>query len=199
MRDSSWRATMSSHCTPTKWATPFYSRPTNAIVQERPRSYCTLSTRPCQPQSPRGMNEFDQVVNRDFPNLQTTNPEVYNILESVQPYHDNWLGEFNKLNNNNKHQDLEEQSRTESRQVTVSSSGGSISWGQGVTFGRGVSVLGVPIDPETQMPIPNKRVKTEVNIWVDFKFKQNNESVLPFIEKSINSVEDIYKRLGQYI
>lgn len=145
--------------------------------------------------------EFDQAINKDFPRLQASNPDVYNILESVQPYQDDWLSKFNRLNNKNKHQDLEEQTRTESRHVKVSSpnGGGSVSWGPGVTFGSGVSVMGAPIDPNTQMPIPTNQVKTEVVIWVDFKFRDNGESVLPFIDKSINSVEDIFKRLGQHI
>lgn len=146
--------------------------------------------------------EFDQAINKDFPNLQATNSDVYNILESVQPYHDKWLGEFNRLNNNNKHQDLEEQTRIESRYVTVSSPNGedSVSWSSsGVTFSGDVRVMGVSIDPKTQMPVPNNQVKTEITTWVDFKFKDNGESVLPFIEKSIKSVEAIYKRLRQHI
>lgn len=144
---------------------------------------------------------FDVVVAKDFPNLRTTNPDVYDILELVQPYHDKWLGEFNRLTNNNKHQDLEEQTRTESKQVKVSSINGgeAVSWTSGVIFSGGVSVMGVPIDPKTQLPVPNNQVKTEVIIWVDFCFKDNGESVLPFIEKSINAIESIYQRLGQHI
>lgn len=76
------------------------------------------------------LSEFNQTVSRDYPGLQTSNKPVYDILEEVQPYHDSWLGHFNKLNNENKHQELVEQTRNESRQVTVSSGGGSVSWGQ---------------------------------------------------------------------
>lgn len=98
--------------------------------------------------------------------------------------------------------DLEEQTRIESRYVTVSSPNGedSISWSSpGVIFSGDVRVMGVSITPKTQMPVPNNEVKTEITTWVDFKFKDNGESVLPFIEKSINSVEAIYKRLLQHI
>lgn len=146
-------------------------------------------------------NEFDQAINSDFPDLHSGQSDVHDILEVVQPYNDDWLGKFNKLNNNNKHQDLEEQTRTEARHVKVTSpqGGGSVSWGPGVTFGSGVSVMGAKIDPKTQMPVANSQVKTEVTIWVDFKFKENGESILPFIEKSINSVETIFSKLGQYI
>ncbi|MGB3667089.1 MAG: hypothetical protein WA963_09030, partial [Bermanella sp.] len=145
--------------------------------------------------------EFDIGINRDFTDLNTNFPDVYSILESVQPYNDSWLTKFNKLNNNNKHQDLVEQTRTEHRQVNVSakSGGGSVSWGSGVTFGSGVSVMGVSVDPRTQMPVANNTVNTEVVTWVDFKFKENGESVLPFIETSINKIENLFNQLGTHI
>lgn len=145
--------------------------------------------------------EFTQVINRDFPNLGANYNGVYTAIEEIQPYNDPWLGKFNKLNNNNKHQDLEEQTKTESRRVTVSSpqGGGSVSWGPGVTFGGGVSVIGVPIDPRTQMPVPNNHVKTEVVIWVDFKFRENGESVLPFVEKSIGNIDSLFTEIEKHI
>lgn len=145
--------------------------------------------------------EFDVVINKDFADLNNNFTNVYSILENVQPYNDPWLTKFNKLNNNNKHQDLVEQTRTERRQVTVSSKsgGGSVSWGPGVTFGGGVSVMGVSVDPRTQMPVPNNQVNTEVVTWVDFKFKENNESVLPFIDASINKIESLFIELGKNI
>lgn len=68
-------------------------------------------------------DEFRQAIARDFPNLQSAAKAVFDILEEVQSYHDPWLGQFNSLNNHNKHQDLVEQTRTEARQVTVSRGG----------------------------------------------------------------------------
>ena len=145
--------------------------------------------------------EFTQAINKDFPDLNTNYSAVYAAVEKIQPYNDAWLGKFNKLNNNNKHQDLEEQTRTESRHVTVSSpqGEGSVSWGPGVAFGGGVSVMGVPIDPGTQMPVPNNQVKTEVVIWVDFKFRENGESVISFIEKSIANIDTLFTEIEKHI
>jgi hypothetical protein len=145
--------------------------------------------------------EFDSCINKDFINLNINFPDIYFILESVQPYNDSWLTKFNKLNNNNKHQDLVEQTRIEQKHVTVSSKsgGGSVSWGPGVTFGSGVSVMGVSIDSHTQMPVPNTIVNTEVITWVDFKFKENGESVIPFIKTSINKIENIFIQLSKHI
>lgn len=143
--------------------------------------------------------EFDQAIAKDYPNLESMGKAVFDILESVQPYNRPWLGQFNKLNNHNKHQNLVEQTRTEARQVTVSRGGGSVSWGPGVTFGGGVSVLGVPIDPRTQMPVPNAVTKTNVTVWVDFRFREIDQSVLPFVEDSVQNVEKIFRELQPHV
>lgn len=145
--------------------------------------------------------EFEQVIARDFEGLDQTSPDVFSLLEKVQPYNDDWLGKFNRLNNNNKHEDLEEQTRTETRRVTVSSKSGkgSVSWGPGVTLGSGVSVMGVPIDPKTQLPVPNTITDTKIEIWVDFKFADNGESVLPFLTKSIDKVETLCQSIRKYL
>jgi len=145
--------------------------------------------------------EFNQAISSDFADLDQTAPDVYAILEQNQPFSVDWLGKLNRLNNNNKHEDLVEQTRTETRRVTVSSKGGggSVSWGPGVTFGSGVSVMGVRIDPRTQMPIPNTTTDTKVEIWVDFKFQDNNESVIPFLDKSVDKVESICNLIQNYL
>lgn len=83
-----------------------------------------------------------------------------------------WIGLFNKLNNENKHGDLVEQIRTESKQVKVDFQGGSVSWNpSAVKFGSGVSIGGVPVNPNTQMPIPHPSQKVEIITWIDFKFQ----------------------------
>nr|WP_319554572.1 hypothetical protein [uncultured Vibrio sp.] len=145
--------------------------------------------------------EFDQAIAKDFSGLELSHKGVYDLIENIQSYNDSWLGKFNKLNNNNKHQDLEEQTRTESKRVTVSSPkrGGSVSWGEGVSFGSGVSVMGAAIDPSTQLPEADSNVMTEITIWVDFKFQDNGESIIPFIEQSINKVEKLFLELGAHI
>lgn len=136
--------------------------------------------------------EFKQAMAKDFSGIDSSAPQLFSALEAVQPYNNGWLGKFNKLNNHNKHQDLVEQTRTETKQVTVSRQGGSVSWSPGVTFGSGVSVMGVPIDPRTQLPVPNNVVNTQIVIWVDFRFKEIDEPVLEFTEQSIHSVRKLF-------
>jgi hypothetical protein len=58
--------------------------------------------------------------------------------------------------------------------------------------------MGVPIDPRTQLPVPNNIVKTDITIWVDFKFREGGQSVLPFLEKSITRVESTYQAIAKH-
>lgn len=167
------------------------------IAHDAFEKFCVTSKKPDRLYFPirPSANEFKSTILKDFPALDTSAPGLYAALEAVQPYNASWLGKFNKLNNHNKHQDLVEQTRTESRQVTVTRGGGSVSWGPGVTFGSGVSVMGVPIDPRTQMPIPNSVAKTEVVVWVDFRFAEIDEPVIGFTETSIKGVEDLFGKV----
>lgn len=71
--------------------------------------------------------------------------------------------------------------------------------GAGVTFGSGVSVMGVPIDPNTQLPISNNIVKTEIVTWVDFQFEDINVSALWLTKESLIQITKIYNGLKSEI
>src|SRR5438445_2719326 len=62
------------------------------------------------------MESFNATIRKAYPGLQAARPDVWNYLQSVQPYQPNrqWLGDFNRLNNEHKHDNLVEQKRTES-------------------------------------------------------------------------------------
>jgi len=171
------------------------------IAQDIFETHCSTSKKPDRLYFPirATSKEFIQAISRDYPNLQTTASNVYDIIEAIQPYHDPWLGQFNKFNNRNKHQDLIEQSRTEARHVSVSGDAGSVSWGPGVKFGSGVRVMGVSIDPGIQIPITNDDVKTKVVIWVEFRFREIDQPVITFIEASLSYVEKLFYQLRPYI
>ena len=107
---------------------------------------------------------FDVRIDQWFPGLRQSAPAVVTALEEVQPFQagHEWIGQFNRVNNENKHGDLVEQTRVESPRTTVTGQGGGqVSWGPGVTFGGGVSIMGVPVDPRTQFPIPHPSIKVE--------------------------------------
>jgi hypothetical protein len=144
-------------------------------------------------------NTFDSEINKYYPDLPTNKPTIYQTLNNLQPFKsdDNkWLSFFNKLNNENKHDRLVAQTRTETKRVTVTGQrGGSVSWGPGVTFGGGVSVMGVPIDPNTQLPVPNNLVKTEIVTWVDFQFDGINVSAIWLMKESLKRVKQLFSDL----
>jgi hypothetical protein len=138
--------------------------------------------------------QYQNLMNNWFPGLRTVCPDLWNYLESVQPYQpkQGWLGKFNRINNENKHESLVEQTRTEAQRVNVSFGGGSVSWDpNAVKFGPGVFIGGVPVNPDTQMPVPHPSQKVEQMIWVDFKFEGINESALALLQESLNGVSKI--------
>lgn len=136
---------------------------------------------------------------KEFNNATTDlNEDLKSAIKKWQPFQNNqWIEWFNTLNNKSKHITLIPQKRKEDVRVTVSSpsNGGSVSWGSGATFGDGVSVMGVPIDPKTQMPVPNSIVKTEKTIWVSFEFEYENLpngiSVLPFLKECFEKIANM--------
>lgn len=130
---------------------------------------------------------FDNRLDQWFPGLRQSAPAVVSVLEAAQPFQagQEWLGQFNRVNNENKHGELVEQARVESQQTRVTGqSGGQVSWGPGVTFGSGVSVMGVPIDPRTQLPIPHPSIKVERITWVDFQFAGLGVSALGLLKQA---------------
>ncbi len=137
---------------------------------------------------------FDRRIDEWFPGLRQAVPAVVAALESMQPFQrgQEWLGQFNQVNNENKHEDLVEQTRVESIQTSVSApGGGKVSWGPGVTFGPGVSVMGVPIDPRTQLPVPHPSIKVERITWVDFQFAGIGTSALGLLKRTLAGVQNI--------
>lgn len=137
---------------------------------------------------------FNVMIDRWFPGLRENAPSIIAALEAVQPFRSGqkWLGQFNRLNNENKHGDLVEQTRIERQETRVTGQGGGqVSWTPGVTFGQGVSVMGVPIDPRTQLPVPHPSIKVEKIIWVDFQFAGIGVSALGLLKKTLAGVRSI--------
>jgi hypothetical protein len=138
--------------------------------------------------------QFQKRMNKWFPRLRTACPDLWDYLESVQPYHaaNNWLGDFNRVNNENKHESLVEQTRTETERVNVLFAGGDVSWNpDAVKFGPGVLIGGLPVNPSTQMPVPHPSQKVERIIWVDFKFDGIDESAISLLQSSLAGIRRI--------
>ena len=145
---------------------------------------------------------FDMQVDRWFPSLRGTCPDLIAFLESVQPYQRDmeWLGYFNRVNNENKHGALIEQTRFEWVETKVTSvDDGQVSWTSGVTFSEGISIMGVPIDPKTQLPVPHPTQKVERINWVDFRFSDIDVSALWLIKSSVSGVKSIVNIMNQWL
>lgn len=143
---------------------------------------------------------FIQRMAQWFPGLQERNPELYNYLQSIQPFNSkySWLGAFNKINNENKHDSLVEQTRTETTRISAQSGTGRVEWDpSSVRFGSGVYINGVPVNPSTQMPAPSPSQTVTKTIWVDFQFQGHNQSAIKLMQSSLNGVTELFKNVDQ--
>lgn len=147
--------------------------------------------------------QFESKMREWFPRLDSIAPELWSYLESIQPYQGaeaEWLGQFNRLNNENKHSSLVEQTRIEVERIKASSGGGSVEWSpQNVKFGHGVSILGVPIDPSTQLPIPHPSIEVKRIIWVDFRFEGIDKSALVLLKEAADGINQIAGKVSELL
>lgn len=146
---------------------------------------------------------FSSKMSNWYPGLDTSATMLYQYLESIQPYQRgyNWLGMFNKINNENKHGNLVEQTRHEKVRITASScKGGQVSWDpSNVRFGPGVYIHDVPVDPATQIPVPSQHQTIIKTIWVDFKFADTGVSALQLLNSSLNGIVSIVGEVKKFI
>ncbi len=162
-----------------------------------PRNILYFPITPDQP-------SFDGTMNKSYPDLKANCPDVYSILENIQPFkkgENKWLTHFNKLNNEHKHDNLVPQTRSETKRVNVEiKGGGSVSWdSSAVKFGPGVSIGGVSVNPSTQMPVPSSTQIVTITTWVDFQFEDVNISAIWLTDESLKQIARIYSSLKAYL
>jgi hypothetical protein len=126
-------------------------------------------------------------------------PELDRKLRSLQPFCDPSNAVYSRIKElaANKHAGLVPQKREEQRRVNVSrpGGGGGVSWGPGVVFGSGVRVMGVPIDPRTQMPAHTEGINVTVETWVSFHLTDTGENAWAFCTKAIEAVRRAVRTL----
>lgn len=160
----------------------------------------------------QGLNQADfnarTIVDSKIPGLSASRPDIANKIEGYQYFsspRNSWLPKFMDLNNENKHQRLTPQQRTEVKELNISSGNVSMSIGQGasIQIGRGASVqIGETIIPGGQNIDVNNPAKffgpgkQTVITWVSFNFSSNNEPVLPLLQQSLVGVEKIFTELS---
>lgn len=156
----------------------------------------------------QNISNFASSVGLSLPNLSSLSPNVYSLVESIQPFKcgDSWLYDLCRILNENKHDRLVPQERKETGTYTVSGQHGSVS----IACGSGISVtsmpgavkiMGVPADFRgdhiATHPAGNlKHVKTT---WVAFMFEGTTVNILGLLDKSVPGIkafsEDLYKIL----
>jgi hypothetical protein len=144
--------------------------------------------------------DFPSRANKDVPGV-LGRQDLVDYLVSVQMFSDpanDWLSKLATLATENKHENLTPQRRTQAPRTTVETAGrGIVSWGPGVTFGAGVSIGGVPVDPSTQLPVPHPSQRVRREVWVDFAFESTGDSVLAFLRQATTGVRSIVEGLAQ--
>jgi len=168
------------------------------LAQDVRDKYCPTSKGRIYFPIASSLAEFKGNMQKWFPDLDKSVPDFWKYLESIQPYNGAdriWLGQFNRLNNENKHGSLVKQMRNEIKQVKATmQTGGEVAWlPDSVRFGPGVSIGGVPVDPATQRPVPHPSLKVEEITWVDHVFEGINVSALALLSQSLQGVEGINK------
>jgi hypothetical protein len=147
---------------------------------------------------------FDSQMSRWFPGLEKSAPDLWKYLESIQPYNGadrEWIARFSKVNNENKHRALIEQTKSSTEEIRVDiPGGGRVSWNpSSVKFGEGVYIGGVPVNPQTQMPIPFPTQKVTRTLWVDFRFAGADVSALALLKDSLEGISKIVNTTRKWL
>lgn len=144
--------------------------------------------------------DFPSRANKDIPGVRN-HPDWVRFLMAMQAFHDPanaWLPKLASLAAENKHENLTPQRRVEESRTTVETAGaGMVSWGPGVTFGPGVSIGGVPVDPRTQLPVPHPSQTVRRETWVDFTFESTGDSVLPLLRSAAAGTRSIVRAVRE--
>ncbi len=150
----------------------------------------------------KDVNSFDGSVNRNLPGLKSKSQNLFEYLESFQPYHEgnSWLADFSTVTNDHKHSQLTPQTKTDTqRMVSRHVDGRKASWDPNLaTFGSGVFINDAQVNPLTQMPVSTPETIVTEEIWVDFRF-DGTISALPLLKEIYDKVpaivEGVYKLL----
>lgn len=147
--------------------------------------------------------KFDKIIKKSYPDLIINSKVLHDYLESIQPYNNgnDWLSNFNEINNKNKHNKLVEQVRTEIKRVNVKTQGiGSVSWiPESIRFGPGVYIGDIPVNSITQMPQQSPRQIVTVENWVDFKFEGLGISALQLLKEVLSQIKAVFKEVQSHL
>ncbi len=158
---------------------------------------------------PYGKNKkvFIKSLNKNLPNLDS---KYVSILESVQPYicNDKWLINLCRITNFNKHVELQKCERVNSNKLTTRVGNIGTVEGSGTLHIGKIVVNGVCINSKGPLIITdNQSVKDIESVfdvpvqvrrnynWVKFTFKGTNIDVVLLLDKSLNKIRMLTKKI----
>ncbi len=146
--------------------------------------------------------------------LKMKDPALFNYLESIQPYHSDyiWVGHFWKIINDFKHMCLVPQSRIETPELEMEYNGLSITvTGKGQSFSlppntpiflNEVPIFGgqkITADSEPDQIGCDKRINIKKKIWVNIMFDGTAISVLGLTRKIKDNLPDIVENIYKFL
>lgn len=172
-------------------------------TKKNPRIYFPYATDSQDLAAFRSSNRIEMSI----PGLTVGSPSAAAKLLSFQHFSGPewaWLPKFMRLNNDNKHQQLTPQTRTEYKERRLSSGGASISLGPGtsISMGPGTSIqigdMFIPGGQDFGPGQPARAIggKQEVITWVSFQFSSNGEPVLGFLRQALEGVSRMVNELS---
>ena len=124
--------------------------------------------------------------------LNLTHPEVYNFIDSIQPYNPefNWLSDFVQFVNE-KHIRLSPQEIKEENETILSDM--VHVGGRGRVAMRGCLVNGIPVNSEDINATPldqfDPRLQAKRIIWTSFNFEGSNINILWLCKKAVDELK----------
>jgi hypothetical protein len=153
--------------------------------------------------------DFKSSIGRSLPGLANSSPEIYQMIQSIQPFScgDAWLCDFSEILNEKKHNKLTTQMRSESETYTIESKQGSVTIPVNnpkmkvVSRPGGVKLFGVPAEfrEDGIYTVPSTELKHRRTKWIAFTFSGTNVNVISLLEKATMGINAFVEMLYQQI
>jgi len=148
---------------------------------------------------------FEKFMKKTFPDLKKVSSKLYTELESHQYYNDKsikeWMKDLVVLVNENKHRKLSAQTKTERKQLDISSGnvGISLRGNASIQMGTNTSISvggrtiygGQTISPDNPFIQGDPALNITRTIWLNFIFDELKKSVIPTISNIIEGTQKI--------
>jgi len=162
------------------------------VDQERAKIYFPIA---------KDEHSFDSILGRWMWRADRQNHASFcAALRGYQPYSspDNaWLTILDDISTAGKHINLLPQKRSEEVISTVTRGNAGVRWNSGVRFSGGISIMGAPIDPETQRIKPTPGVSQKTEKWVLFIIEKHNVNAASFSRDSATKCRAIVEALSK--